>query len=65
MEKQEKIETRGGARKGAGRKSMDPNLKKVQVSFYLAPEARAKLIAVAASKGIKPGELLSRFVDSL
>lgn len=55
----------GGARQGAGRKTVDPSIKKAIVSIYLRPEQKAKLKAASAAAGLSASEFICRWLDSL
>ncbi|MBQ8061741.1 MAG: hypothetical protein IJ205_07380 [Bacteroidales bacterium] len=55
----------GGARQGAGRKSVDQSVKKVTVAFSLSPEHKARVQAAAKAAGISASELLARWIEDL
>ena len=55
----------GGARKGAGRKTMDASEKKAIVSVYMRPEQKEKLKAASQAAGLSASEFIGRWLDSL
>lgn len=55
----------GGRREGAGRKAINPSVKKVSVTFALSPEHKARIQAAAAAAGLSTSEFLSRLIDTL
>lgn len=65
MESTKLSKNRGGARKGAGRKGLDPSEKRVILSLYLKPVLRDKVKALAGEKGQTPSEYLSDIIASL
>ena len=57
--------SRGGARAGAGRKTLDPSRKKLQMAIYLLPEQKERLQAAADREGLTISELIGRWADTL
>ena len=55
----------GGARKGAGRKSVDVSEKKVSVTFALSPEHKARIQEAAKAAGLSASEFLTRLIEQL
>lgn len=56
--------TRGGPRKGAGRKSLSGE-KRARVNWTITPTAEARVVAAAAVAGVSPSELVERWAMSL
>ena len=54
--------TWGGARPGAGRKSADPEDKRVQMVITIDRDTRDKLNAISRAKGISPGRVVDEMV---
>lgn len=54
----------GGKREGAGRKRVDPSVKKVQMIVYISPATRDKLKTLAKSKGVAPGRVIEELLDN-
>ena len=65
MESAKVSKSRGGRREGAGRKTVDPSVKKAIVSIYLRPEQKQKLQQAAKAAGLSASEFLGRYLDSL
>ena len=63
MESTNNSKSRGGARAGAGRKSVDPSEKKVQVSVCLRPDLKARFQEAAKAAGLSTSELLATWVE--
>lgn len=57
----DKIETRGGARPGSGRKSISQERKRVQITISISPETKARIDTMRA-KGIKVGVVLDDLI---
>ena len=53
----------GGARTGAGRKKMDD--KRVILSLYVRPDIKARIMDLASTEGLKPGDLVTRWVETM
>ena len=53
---------RGGARPGAGRKSVDPEEKRVQMVVTIDRETRDKLNAISRARRMKPGRIIDEMV---
>lgn len=58
------MNTHGGKREGAGRKSLTPGEKRVQFSVSVRPETRDKAADLRAA-GIKLGLYIDQLVDDL
>lgn len=66
MEESAKIsKNRGGARKGAGRKSIGVSNKSATVAVRLRPELKDRLFQAADEVGISVSEFLSRLIEQL
>ena len=65
MESTNNSKSWGGAREGAGRKSMDPSEKKVSMSVYLSPDLKSRFQAAAKASGMTTSELLSSWIERL
>lgn len=61
----EKKETRGGLRAGAGRKPMPPELKRVNVTVSLSREGREALAIYASAHGISQSQAIETVFLSL
>ena len=55
----------GGARKGAGRKSIDASEKRVSVTFALTAETKEKIHKAAKAQGISASEFVTRWAEQL
>ena len=55
-------DNRGGARPGAGRKAVDPEEKRVQITISVHRDTRDKLNAISRAKGISPGRVVDEMV---
>ncbi len=58
----EKKSGHGGARAGAGRHSIDPEQRKVTITFSMPPELKAKLQAEAARRQMSGSELMAEIL---
>lgn len=58
------MNTHGGKREGAGRKSLTPGIKRVQFCVSVKPETRDKAAELRAA-GIKLGQHIDQLVDDL
>lgn len=54
----------GGARAGAGRKTMAEDKRRVQVTIYVLPETKASLDRLK-EKGVTAGQLLDDYIRQL
>lgn len=61
----EEKKTWGGARNGAGRKSIDPATSRITISVTVSRATRAVLNALAAKKGVKIGRLIDEWAMNL
>lgn len=59
-----KVENRGGAREGSGRKPIDPTKKKKQTSFYIS-QAHADKYAILKDKGFNLAQFIEAEIDRL
>lgn len=57
-----KESTWGGARPGAGRKSADPEDKRVQITISIDRDTRDKLKAICKARKIRAGRLIDEMV---
>ena len=55
-------DNRGGARPGAGRKAVDPEEKRVQITISVHRYTRDKINAISRAKGISPGRVVDEMV---
>ena len=55
-------DNRGGARPGAGRKSVDPDDKRVQMVITVDRDTRDKLNAISKARRMKPGRIIDEMV---
>ena len=55
-------DNRGGARPGAGRKSKDPEEKRVQITISVHRDTRDKLNAISKARRMKPGRIIDEMV---
>ena len=55
-------DNRGGARPGAGRKSKEPEEKRMQITISVHRDTRDKLNAISRAKGISPGRVVDEMV---
>lgn len=65
MESTNNSKSWGGAREGAGRKSVDPSVKKVTMSVYLRPDLKARFQDAAKAAGLSTSELLASWIERL
>lgn len=57
----EKIETRGGARPGSGRKSASQDEKRVQISISVSPQTK-EMIQEMRRKKLKVGQIVDELI---
>ena len=57
----EKIETRGGARPGSGRKSASQEEKRVQISISVSPETKTMIQELRMRK-VKVGQVMDELI---
>ena len=55
----------GGARKGAGRKSIDASKKRVSVTFALTAETKERIHQAAKAAGLSASEFVTRWAEQL
>lgn len=60
----EKVETRGGARQGAGRKKKE-NSRNIRASFMLSPEAQSVLEKLAKESGKSKNDVINNLLEGL
>ena len=65
MEKSKLSKSRGGARPGAGRKTMDSSAKKETIGLRIRPDLKERLFRVAEERGISASELVAQLIESL
>lgn len=65
MKEKEKENTWGGARPGCGRKSIDPEEKRVQMGITIDKETRDRLKAIAKAKHITPGRVIDQIIKGM
>lgn len=52
----------GGVRAGAGRPAINPDRRKVTITFSMSPELKSKLQAEAARRGMSSSELMAEIL---
>lgn len=57
-----KIETRGGARPGSGRKSASQEEKRVQISISVSPQTKSRIQELRRRK-VKVGKLVDELIE--
>lgn len=62
---EQKTDARGGAREGAGRKSIAPEHKRVLLTASVSPRTAEIIADAARTLGIRKGEVMDRIVGYL
>ena len=55
-------DNRGGARPGAGRKAVDPEEKRVQITISVNRETIERLNSISKARRMKPGRIIDEMV---